>query len=81
MNKLNEFTQKFQEQYIDGQEIKMSPDTDFRQIASWDSLTGMAVLVMIKDEYGIDIPFDKFKGFLTVRDVFNYINREDINQK
>mgnify|MGYP000957956490 CR=1 FL=1 len=76
MDKLNEFTQKFQAQYIDGADIKITADTDFRQIGSWDSLTGMAVLVMIQDEYGIDIPIDKFKGLLTVKDVYNYIHKE-----
>ena len=81
MDKLNEFTQKFKEQYIDGKQIEMSPDTAFRQVGSWDSLTGMAVLVMIKDEYGIDIPVDKFKGLITVQDVYRFIFKDNKNQK
>ena len=80
MDQLNEFTQKFKEQYIDGDQFEMFPDTAFRQIGSWDSLTGMAVLVMIQDKYGIDIPVDKFKGLITVQEVYKFI-LENRNQK
>lgn len=81
MDQLNEFTQKFKAQYIDGKQIEMSPDTAFRQVGSWDSLTGMAVLVMIQDDYGIDIPVDKFKGLITVQDVYKFILKDNKNQK
>ncbi|MGA2406157.1 MAG: acyl carrier protein [Bacteroidales bacterium] len=80
MNQLNEFTQKFKAQYIDGTQFEMLPHTAFRKVGSWDSLTGMAVLVMIQEEYKIDIPVDKFKGLITVQDVYNFI-LENENQK
>ena len=54
---LNEFLSKFKEQYID----------------SYDSLTGMAILVMIKDNFNIDITDEDYKNLRTVREVYNYI--------
>jgi acyl carrier protein len=80
MNQLNTFTQKFKAQYINGDQLEMTPDTAFRKLESWDSLTGMAVLVMIQDEYGMDIPVDKFKGLITVQDVYKFI-LENKNRK
>lgn len=73
MDTVDEFTIKFHEQYFDADTFDMKPDTEFRQINSWDSLTGMAVLVMIKDNYGVDMPAETFKGMKTVREVFDHI--------
>ncbi len=73
MDPLDEFTVKFHEQYFDADTFDMKPGTEFRHINSWDSLTGMAVLIMIKDTYGVDIPAEIFKGMKTVREVFDHI--------
>jgi acyl carrier protein len=73
MDTVDEFTVKFHDQFFDADTFDMQPDTEFRQINSWDSLTGMAVLVMIKDNYGVDIPVGTFTEMKTVREVFDHI--------
>ena len=73
MDNINEFTKKFQNQYFDADTFDLHPETDFRQIDSWDSLTGMAVLVMIKDDYGVDITAETFKTLKTVNDVYTLV--------
>lgn len=70
MDSIIEFTKKFQNQYFDADTFDLHPETDFRQIGSWDSLTGMAVLVMIKDDYCVDITAEIFKTLKTVNDVY-----------
>lgn len=70
MDNIIDFTKKFHNQYFDADTFDMHPETDFRQISSWDSLTGMAVLVMIKDDYGVDITAETFKTLKTVNDVY-----------
>jgi acyl carrier protein len=73
MEKVEEFVQKFKDQFIDADSITLTKDSEFRQIDSWDSLTGMAVLVMIKDDYGVDIPVEKFRNQKTVQDVYSLV--------
>ena len=73
MDNIIEFTKKFQNQYYDPDTFELHPETDFRQIDLWDSLTGMAVLVMIKDDYGVDIATETFKTLKTVKDVYSLI--------
>jgi acyl carrier protein len=73
MIKIDEFVAKFQEQYIDAEEFKMGPQTEFRKVGTWDSLTGMAVLVMITDEFNVDFPEDKFKACKTVQEVYDSV--------
>lgn len=73
MDTVEDFTRKFHGQYIDAETFTLEPESEFRNFGSWDSLTGMAVLVMIKEEYGIDIPAEKFREFKKVLDVYNYV--------
>ena len=76
MDSLVDFTRKFQDQYMDAGKIDIKPESEFRQVDSWDSLTGMAILVMIKSEYGIDITVESFKKMSTVKDVYTFILSE-----
>jgi acyl carrier protein len=73
MEKVEEFVQKFKNQFIDADSITLTKESEFRQIDSWDSLTGMAVLVMIKDDYGVDVPVEKFRNQKTVQDVYTLV--------
>jgi len=70
----DKFIENFKSQFIDGDTIAVDASTDFRQIESWDSLTGMAVLVMIKDEYGIDMSDTDLKKCKTVGDIIDYVS-------
>ena len=67
---VNEFIEKFREQFIDADEITVTMDTDFRQLPTWDSLTGMSVLVMIQDEYGVEVTDSDIKSCKTVEDLY-----------
>jgi acyl carrier protein len=70
---LNDFLIKFQDQFADSSDIFIDADMNFREIESYDSLTGMAVLVMIKDEFDVEIADEEYKKMISVREIFNYI--------
>jgi len=70
---IKEFLNKFKEQFIDSEEISLTLDDDFRKIDSYDSLTGMAIIVMIKDEFGVDLTDEEFKSLPTVKAVYDYV--------
>lgn len=72
---LSEFTTKVKEQFIDGDEIELEAGTSFREVGSWDSLTGMSILVMIKDEFGVDMSVEAFKQQNTVQELYDYIQQ------
>ena len=72
MNK-EEFLENVKKQFIDADAISLTLDMDFRQIESYDSLTGMTIIVMIKDMYGIDLSDAEYKSQKTVEDLFNLI--------
>lgn len=67
----NGFVEEFIDQLdeYDGGEI--SKETNFRDLDDWDSLTGVAVQVMIADKYGSKIPDNDFIQANTVGDLFD----------
>jgi acyl carrier protein len=70
---LQKFLEHFKEQFIDADEIVVESTTKFRDIGSWDSLTGMSILVMINDECDVDMKPVDLKKCETVQDVYDYI--------
>ena len=70
---IENFINEFSEQFIDGDEIILKPETEFRTFESWDSLTGMSIVVMIKDVYGVDISDDEFKSCKTILEIFKLV--------
>jgi len=73
---LQEFTALMKEQYYDATEITFDEDTDIRSIGSFDSLTGMSMMLAIKDNFDLDIDEKMWKGLNTPRQILDYINSQ-----
>jgi acyl carrier protein len=67
------FLEKFTEQFIDCDDISIDLNSNFRDIDSFDSLTGMAIIMMIEDEYGKKIEDQEFKSCKTVQELFDLV--------
>lgn len=70
----NKFIDDFTSQFIDAEDISVDENTNFRNIGSWDSLTGMAVLVMIEDEYQVKMNDSDLGKCTTVQDIFDFVS-------
>ena len=75
---LNDFTKKISDQFLEEDQPKVTAEIEFRTLSTWDSLTGMAVLATIEDEYKVSIPVDDFKQMKTIIDLFNYVNAQSL---
>ena len=67
------FLTQFKDQFVDADEITVTMETSFRELGSFDSLTGMAIIVMIKDDYGVDVSEKEFKSCQTAGDVYELV--------
>jgi len=67
------FLTQFRDQFIDADEISLDWTTPFREVGSFDSLTGMAIIVMIKDEFGVDITEKEFKACATAGELYDQV--------
>jgi len=70
---LNEFVKKFAEQFdeIDANELKA--DTEFRTLDEWSSMTGLSIMAMVDDEYGVIIKGGDLRKSETIEDLFNIV--------
>ena len=70
---LNEFVEKFAEQfdYTDPSEIKA--DTRFRDIDEWSSLVGLSVIAMVDEEFDVLLKGEDMRQANTPEELYNII--------
>lgn len=71
---LNDFVSKFAEQFEDTDPTTITPETEFRDLDDWSSMTGLLVIAMVSDEYDKTLTADEFRKCETVGDVFNVVS-------
>lgn len=54
---------------------KFTPETRFREISDWDSLTAMSILTTIEEQFEVIMPEKDFRLMQTIQEVYNYISR------
>jgi acyl carrier protein len=70
---MENFIKNFAAQLLDQEINNISAETIFRDLDDWDSLTAMAVIAMVEDEYGVKIGDDDFKKLKTVQDMYDFV--------
>lgn len=67
------FINNVRQQFIDPDDVSLEMSSEFRQNDSYDSLTGMTIMVMIKDEYGIDISESDYRSKKTIQELYDFV--------
>lgn len=70
---MEKFIQEMKDQFIDGDELTFNAETRFRDVESFDSLTGMAMIMIIQDNYNKLIDEKLFKELNTLGELYKYI--------
>ena len=70
---LNEFIEKFAEQFDDTDVSEFKADTEFKALDEWSSLTALSIIAMVDEEYEVAIKGDDVKNSETIEDLFNVI--------
>lgn len=70
---LNEFVEKFAEQFDDTDPAEITATTAFRELDEWSSLTALAIIGMADEEYDVALKGDDIRNAVTVEDVFNAV--------
>ena len=52
---------------------EFQPETVYRDLDEWSSLTGLAILNMIDKKYGVKVTATEIKGTTTIESIFNLI--------
>ena len=72
---LNDFIKDFADQFDETDFAEFTPETKFREIDEWSSLTGLAVLNMIKAKYKVMVTAEELLKISSINELFFFINK------
>jgi acyl carrier protein len=70
---LQEFVGKFAEQFDETDAGEFKPDTEFKALVDWTSMTALLIIAMVNDEYDVIIKGDDIRSSKTIEDLFNIV--------
>lgn len=70
---LNEFVEKFAEQFDDTDPSEIKVDTRFRDIDEWSSLVGLSVIAMVDEEFDVLLKGEDMRQANTPEELYNII--------
>jgi acyl carrier protein len=74
--KFEEFKQKFSEAIEDDSILILEPNSSFKDLESWDSFSGMAIISMIDEEFGMTIKADEMASINTLQELYILISNK-----
>ena len=78
---INSLLSIVKDQFIEDNLDLFTTSTNFKSLKSFDSLTAMAIITAVEDEYNITISSNHFKGITTVDELFKYILDKSLNHE
>jgi acyl carrier protein len=70
------FLQKFSEILEDTDPSLINPNTVFRDLEEWDSLTALSLIAMVDEEYSLKLTGDNIKSSVSLNDIFEIIKNK-----
>lgn len=70
---INDFIQHFAEQFDDTDVSVFKPETVFHDLDEYSSLIALAIILMIDEEYGVNIIAEEMSAAVTIEDLFNTV--------
>lgn len=70
---LNEFVEKFAEQFDDTDSSEITAETEFKTLDEWSSLIALSIIAMVDEEYDITLKGDDIRNSNTVKDVYEIV--------
>lgn len=70
---LNEFVKNFADQFDETDPSVFTAETIYRDLEEWSSLIALCVVVMVEEEYDVELRGDDIRNALTIEDLFNTV--------
>ena len=70
---IKEFIADFADQFDETELDEFKPETEYRDLDEWRSLTGLAILNMISKKYGVKITANEVKETNTIESLYNLV--------
>jgi|LakMenEpi03Aug12_release.lakeMendotaPanAssembly.Ray.scaffolds.fasta_scaffold4568283_1 acyl carrier protein len=70
---IEQFRQKFSEAIDEDLIIQLEPNESFKNLESWDSFSGMIIIAMIDEEFGITIRAEEMARINTLEELYDLL--------
>ncbi len=70
---LQKFTSDFASQFEDTDASEFTPATKFQDLDEWGSLSGLAILALIDEDYNVKVSGAEVRKCVTIEDVYNLV--------
>ncbi len=73
---INDFIEKFAEQFIDTDASEFKAETVFKDLEEWSSILALSVIAMVDEEYDVTLKGDDVRSSKTIEDLYNIVKNE-----
>ena len=70
---LNEFVEKFAEQFEETDKSLITADSDYKNLDEWSSLVALTIIAMVDEEYDVQLKGADIRDSVTIRDLFERV--------
>lgn len=70
---INDFMTNFAEALDDIDAAELTPETRFRELDEWSSLSALSIQAMVDEEYDIQFKATEMKNTDTIKELFNLV--------
>lgn len=73
---IKEFIEKFAEIFDDTDVATLSPETKFRELDEWSSLSALGVIALADEEFDVEISGNEMRQANTIQELFDLISNK-----
>lgn len=71
---IKEFIEKFAEIFDDTDTAVLSPETNFRELDEWSSLSALGVIAFADEEFDIELTGNELRSVNTIQELYDLLN-------
>lgn len=73
---INEFIEKFAEIFDDTDISTLTPETKFRELDEWSSLSALGVIALADEEFDVELSGNEMRQANTIQELFDLISNK-----
>lgn len=70
---IQEFIENFAAEFDETPAELFAPETEYKSLEEWNSLTALSIIAMVDDNYNKTITGANLRENTTIQDLFNYV--------
>lgn len=70
---IKEFIENFASQFENTDASVFTPETKFRELDEWSSLSALSILAMVDEEYDVQLKAEEMRKTNTVQELFDLV--------